>query len=283
MGRLISSETGACVRPPRSNRMRDREGGKQRLTLERLEARIALSATAEASAIEVREPGLAFKVSSANVQIHEDINLMAAMSTKAGRPVVSGQVEFQELGPRSRVLGFAKINKKGEVSFLVHAPATPGTFVVDARYIPPPGHRSLGETSAPITINVVPLAVSSFRVQPLVRYGKIGEPLGFTVTALNALGQTVTDYTGTIDLTSPTDSASKFSKQFYIGYSLPPPIPWTLGLATFTTTTYQFKSSDQGTHTFYSTVSFGKAGAESVRAQEATNSRVRGEAVFAIA
>jgi hypothetical protein len=69
----------------------------------------------------------------------------------------------------------------------------------------------------------------------------------------------VTDYTGTIDLFSTTDHAAKFLSR-----------------------TYTFTTADQGSHTFLDGVTFHKGGAQILKVDQATNTRIRGKATFGI-
>jgi hypothetical protein len=92
----------------------------------------------------------------------------------------------------------------------------------------------------------------------------------------------VTDYTGTVTVSSPTDSNTIFPAHVYVALHLKPPPPVTIGLATFQNQTYTFTPADHGTHTFVDGVTFNKGGAEVLKVQQQNNSRVRGFATFAI-
>ena len=122
----------------------------------------------------------------------------------------------------------------------------------------PANHRAAGSESALATVDVDPLAVKSFLVVPVRPFGHSGEALSFTVTALDAARQPVTDYTGTVLVTSPTDSNTVFPARTYVALGIKPPPPVTMGLATFQNQVYTFTPADHGTHTFINGVTFNK-------------------------
>ena len=106
------------------------------------------------------------------------------------------------------------------------------------------------ELRQPITIAVTPLTAVGFRVTPVVKHGKLNKPVSFTVTALNKAGQPLTNYTGTVIFSSPTDSFTILPKDVYIKYNLTPSAPPSSGLASFPISQYTFTPADHGSHTF---------------------------------
>ena len=116
----------------------------------------------------------------------------------------------------------------------------------------------------------------------MVRHGHLGKPLSFTVTALNAQKQPLTNYTGTVVFTSPTDSWTIFPTAVYASLELPPPPPQSTGLATFNPQSYTFTPADHGSHTFVGAVTFGKGGAETLQVTQANNPKVFGKTTFSI-
>jgi hypothetical protein len=123
----------------------------------------------------------------------------------------------------------------------------------------------------------------SFRVTPVVSHGDLNEPLSFTVTALDAQGQPLTDYTGTVVFSSPTDSWTTLPAPAYKRLGIAEPSPDSPGLATFSPGSYTFTTADRGSHTFVGTVRFGKGGAETLQVTQADDPEVTGETTFAIA
>jgi hypothetical protein len=198
-----------------------------------------------------------------------------------GRPVTSGRVEFYLEAARPKLLAKVNLNKRGFAGLTTTKLTQLGTNVVVADFIPS-NHRAAGSESMPAAVNIIPFTVKSFRVVPARPFGQLGEPLTFTVTALSPKGQPVTDYTGTVLVTSPTDSNTVFPPRVYVALRLKPPPPVTLGLATFQNQVYTFTPADHGTHTFVDGVTFNKGGAEVVKVQQKNNSRIRGTATFAI-
>ncbi len=267
--------------------MASRRDGKRTISLEPLEPRVVLTGVHAAvveSPVDALARGLVLKALDSQAQIHQAVTFAATDSNPiTGRPIRTGKIQFLIDSPSPVVLGTAKLNRAGRASFTTHALDKVGTYWIEARYVSPNGTVDPSETAGPTPVVVTPLSVTSFRVVPAgVHYGRIGEPMSFTVTALNAAKQPVTDYTGTVQISSPTDSSTTFSKQFYISYHLPPPIPWTLGLPSYATQIYQFQPSDHGTHTFRGGITFGKGGAEAVKVAQANDPRIHGQTVFAI-
>ena len=157
-----------------------------------------------------------------------------------------------------------------------------GTYQVQATYVPSSG-RFAGSTSAPVSVTVTPLTAVSFRVTPVVSHGDLNQPLSFEVTALDAQGQPLTDYTGTVVFTSPTDSWTILPAPAYKRLGIAEPSADSPGLATFAPASYTFTTADQGSHTFVGAVTFGKAGAETLEVTQADDPEVSGTTTFAIA
>ncbi len=169
------------------------------------------------------------------------------------------------MSPHPVVLGKVSVSAfDQQVSFTTDKLQGIGVHQIKAVYMP--GNSLFaGSTSAPVTVAVTPLTAVSFRVRVLQRFGTVHEPISFNVTALDAQGQRLPDYTGTVVFTSPTDSLPNLPAAVYTNLHISPPSPATPGMATFTPGSYTFTPADQGSHTFVGAVTFGKAGAESIQ------------------
>lgn len=217
-------------------------------------------------------------------------------SIETGEPVVlnatvqnvdssfaNGAVEFVTVGKHPVVLGTVPVSMfDQQVSLASFALQKVGHYQVEAVYLPN-STRFAESTSAPIDVTVTPLTAAYFRVTPVVRYGHVGRPLGFKVTALNAERQPVTSFTGTVVFSSPTDSWTIFPKHEYATLGLTEPPAESTLLATFNPSAYTFTTADGGSHTFLGAVTFGKGGAEILKVSEANDSKVSGKTTFAIA
>jgi hypothetical protein len=157
-----------------------------------------------------------------------------------------------------------------------------GTYEVQAIYRPRTD-RFAGSISAPVTVTITPLTAASFRVTPVVSHGALNQPMSFQVTALDAQGQPLTDYTGTVIFTSPTDSWTILPPSAYKRLGIAEPSPESPGLATFSPASYTFTTSDHGSHTFVGAVTFGKGGAETFQVTQADDPEVYGKTSFSIA
>ncbi len=263
-----------------------------RCVLEPLEERTMLSSSGPALAPVPTTTVL--QVSTTNAVASESITLTASVENANRQiPITSGRVRFVVESPKPRFLGQATLNKAGDAGITTDDLSKVGSYQLEAEYIPT-GTRIARSYSALVNVTVSPLMATSFFVTPDVRHGSLTQPLSFTVTALNAQGQPVTDYTGTVSLSSPTDSWTRFSRGFLIGLEstaedegikladLIPVLPPTTGLATFPVEQYTFTPADHGTHTFVDGVSFDKAGAEVVKVTQANDAKVDGKATFAI-
>jgi hypothetical protein len=156
-----------------------------------------------------------------------------------------------------------------------------GVYQLQATYVPK-SNRFAGSTSAPVTVAITPLTAASFRVTPVVSHGAVDQPLSFEVTALDAQGQPLTSYTGTVVFSSPTDSWAMLSPSEDAKFSIPEPSLDSPILARFSPASYTFTPADQGSHTFVGTVTFGKAGAETLQVTQADDPEVDGKTTFAI-
>ena len=124
--------------------------------------------------------------------------------------LADGVVEFVTGGRHPVVLGKVDVGTFGQqVSLTTSKLEKVGTYQIEAKYLPNT-NRFAESTSPPVNVTVTPLTAASFRITPVVRPAHLGTPLSFTVTALNAQKQPVTNYTGTILISSPTDSWTTF-------------------------------------------------------------------------
>ena len=215
------------------------------------------------------------------VETGEGVTLNATVQN-ANSSLADGTVEFVTVARRPVELGDVPVANFGtQVSIGTFKLEKVGIYHVEAVY-QSNTNRFAESVSAPLTIAVTPLTAASFRVTPLVNYGKLNKPVSFQVTALNVHGQPLTNYTGTVVMTSPTDSWTTFPGYIYASLHITPPPKQSTGLATFNPGLYTFTPADHGSHTFLNGVTFGKAGAESLQVTQANNSKVHGKAVFAI-
>jgi hypothetical protein len=196
--------------------------------------------------------------------------------------IPDGIVKFSTVSAHPIALGAVGLSSFGQqVSIASYKLQKVGIYQVQARYVPST-NRFAESFSTPLTVAVTPRTVTSFRVTPVVLRGKLNKPVSFDVTALNKHGKRVTSYTGTIVFTSPTDTPTVFSPQFYSSLKITPSPPQTTGLAEFNPETYTFTAADQGSHRFIGGVTFGKAGAERIKVHQANDPKVFGKATFAI-
>jgi hypothetical protein len=200
----------------------------------------------------------------------------------ADSSLANGVVEFVTVDRHPVVLGTVPVSTFGQqVSLATFALEKPGDYQVEAIYLPN-STRFAESTSPPVAVTVTPLTAATFRVTPVVRHGRLGKALSFTVTALNTQKQPLTNYTGTVVFTSPTDSWTIFPKSLYIKLGLVEPPAQATGLATFNPSAYTFTTADQGSHTFLGAVTFGKGGAEILKVSQANDGKVSGKTTFAI-
>jgi hypothetical protein len=200
----------------------------------------------------------------------------------ANSSLPDGIVTFATVSAHPVVLGSVAVTTFGQqVSFGTYKLPKVGVDLIQAKYVPN-SNRFAESSAAPVAIAVTPLTVASFGVKPVIRHGKLNKPVSFEVTALNPHGQPATSYTGTIAFASPTDSAVTFPPEFYTNLHISASPPQTTGLATFTPQSYTFTPADHGSHTFFGGVTFGKAGAESLKVFQADDPKVSGKTTFAI-
>jgi hypothetical protein len=171
--------------------------------------------------------------------------------------VTAGSVRFSIASPSPEHLGRSPLNRLGRANLTTSRLNVGGTYAVQAQFIP--SVRGYTSSFAQLTLSVTPPVVTSFRITARHYFGAPGTPLTFTVTALDVQKQPVTNYTGTIDLFSPTDHAAKLSPRVY----------------TFTT-------ADQGAHTFVDGITFHKGGAEILKVDQKSNTKIDGRATFGI-
>lgn len=216
-----------------------------------------------------------------SIETGESITLTASVQN-TNSSLADGVVEFVTVARHPVVLGTVPVGLFGQqVSIATSALARVGTYQVEAEYVPNT-NRFAESTSPPVTVTVTPLTAASFRVTPVVRHGHLGKPLSFTVTALTAQKRPLTNYTGTVVFTSPTDSWTIFPKSVYISLGLAEPPAQSTGLAIFAPPAYTFTPADHGSHTFVDAVTFGKGGAENIKVTQANNPKVVGKTTFAI-
>jgi Bacterial Ig-like domain (group 3) len=215
------------------------------------------------------------------IETGEPVTLNATVQN-ASSSVPDGIVKFTTVSAHPIALGSVAVTSFGtQVSFGTYKLPKVGVDQIQAKYVPNT-NRFAESFSAPVTVAVTPLTVASFRVTPVIRHGKLNKPVSFEVTALNSHGQPMTNYTGTVAFTSPTDSSVTFPPAFYTNLHISASPPQTTGLATFTPQAYTFTTADQGSHTFFGAASFGKAGAETIKVSQANDPKVSGRATFAI-
>ncbi len=221
------------------------------------------------------------QASTNSLESGEGVTLNATVQN-ANSSLAGGVVELTTVSPHPIVLGKAAVNAFDQpVSFTNDQLQKAGNYRIQAVYRPN-SNRFAGSTSAPITVTVTPLTAASFRVTPVVPDGQPGEPLSFTVTALDAQGQPLTDYTGTVAITSPTDSRTNYPASVYASLKITEPPADAPGFAKITPQSYTFTTADQGSHTFVDAVTFQKGGAESIQVTQANDPKVSGKATFAI-
>jgi hypothetical protein len=215
------------------------------------------------------------------VETGESITLSATVQN-ADSDLANGIVEFVTVGRHPVVLGDVAVGTFGQqVSLTTLKLQKVGIYQVEAKYLPNT-NLFAESTSAPTPVTITPLTAASFRVKPLVRHGHLGSLLSFSVTAVNARNQPVTNYTGTVVFSSPTDSWTVFPKAVYASMNIPPPPPESTGLASFNPQAFTFTPADHGSHTFVAAVTFGKGGAETLQVTQANNPKVVGETTFSI-
>jgi hypothetical protein len=213
------------------------------------------------------------EVASNAAQLRTTTSLLAATLVKARRPTVTltasvqapgirrpvstGGVRFSVVSPTPEVLGVAHPNPRGSATLQTSRLRPGETYVIQAQYFSPSG--SFAPSSAQLDVTAAESPVNSFRITAPQYFGAPGTPVTYSVTALDRAGQTVTDYTGTIEFLSPTDRSAKYL-----------------------TRTYTFTTADHGSHAFPDGVTFHKGGAEVLKVHQVNNTRVIGSQAFGI-
>ena len=216
------------------------------------------------------------------IETGEPVVLNATVQN-ADSSLANGVVEFETVARaprRSRNGSRRHVRHAGERGEL--RPAKSRQYQVEAVYLPNTT-RFAQSTSPPADIAVTPLTAASFPRESRDPPRPLGRPVGFTVTALNAQEQPLTNYTGTVVFSSPTDSWTIFPKHEYATLGLTEPPAESTLLATFNPSAYTFTTADAGSHTFLGGVTFGKGGAEVLKVTQANNSKVSGKTTFSIA
>jgi hypothetical protein len=218
-------------------------------------------------------PAAAAEVQGPQAQHPTTTVLRASIQTTAARPKVTliaavrspvpprlvpvGEIRFSIVSPNPQRLGRAHLDTLGQAELTTPKLREGATYQVLAQFIPAqPGY---GRSSDQLSVSLGPAAAASFRITAGHYFGAPGTPLTFTVTAINRQKQPVTDYTGTIDLASPTDRSAKVAQKVY----------------TFTT-------ADHGSHTFVDGITYNKGGAETLTVHQANNTQIQGKATFGI-
>jgi hypothetical protein len=178
------------------------------------------------------------------------VTLVATVHTASNLKVVrAGRVRLSVVSPTPEVLGVAHPDRIGQATLTTTNLSLGGTYQVLAQYLSP--HGRYATSSAELTFTVGQPTVTRLLVTAPRFFGSPGTPITFSVTALDRAGQVVTDYTGTIDMFSPTDHSARF-------------VP----------NTYTFTTADQGTHEFPDGVTFHKGGAEVLKVDQISNTQI---------
>lgn len=198
------------------------------------------------------------QASTQTESLRPSVTLVATVRTAGTlRVFQNGRVRFSVVSPTPETLGAVTLNRLGQATLKTSKLSQGGTYIIQAQYVSP--HGPYASSSADLQVTVAEPLVTTFRITAPQYFGAPGTPLTFSVTALDRAHQVVTDYTGTIDLSSPTDHTAKF-------------IP----------STYTFTTADQGTHEFADGVTFHKGGAEVVQVQQISNTRIADKQKFGI-
>jgi hypothetical protein len=254
-----------------ARRERRRVGRHRRMVLswsvETLEGRVLLSGATEPTgatvpaAIQVhsvqRATTTSLQSSTKTTAAGNHVILVATVHTADARLVTSGRVRFSVISPTPEVIGSARVDKVGEATIQSPRLVDAETYEIQAEYIP--SSRFFATSDGNVSVSIARAAATSFRINAPHFFGAPGSPVTFSVTALDRAGQPVTDFTGTIDVFSPTDHS-----------------------ADVLTPQYTFTTADQGTHEFPDGVKFHKGGAEILKVDQVNNTRIQGTATFGI-
>jgi hypothetical protein len=235
--------------------------------VETLEGRVLLShagqsvATAPASEVAsmpLVPTAMSLQASTQAKGLQASVTLVATVHTARNVHVVrAGRVRFSVLTPTSENLGAAHPDRLGQATLVTSRLALGGTYQVLAQYVSPDGRYA--PSSANLSFTVGEPVVASLLITAPQYFGAPGSLVTFSVTALDRAGQPVTDYTGTINVFSPTDHSAQF-------------VPHT----------YNFTTADHGTHEFADGVTFHKGGAEVLKVDQISNTRIAGSQKFGI-
>jgi hypothetical protein len=251
--------------------------------LEALERRALLSSSGGATAKLAVPTTTALLASNTAIETSQAVTLTATVENANRKiPIASGRVKFVVEAPKRRVLADVPLNKKGLAGITTDKLTKFGAYAIEADYVPG-GSQASKSISNRVTILVTPLTAASFRVSPDFRRGHLGQPMSFTVTALDARKRPMPEYTGTVAFSSPTDSWTTFQPAVYASLGVSAPPPESTGLARFPSLTYTFSPADHGVHHFSGGVIFNKGGAEILKVTQANNAKVFGSTTFAIA
>jgi hypothetical protein len=186
------------------------------------------------------------------------LTLVATVHTAGDLRVVRGGfVRFSVVGPTPQFLGAAHPDRIGQATLTTSRLSASGTYELLAQYDSP--HGRFAPSSAELSVTIGERLATSFRITAPQYFGAPGTGVTYSVTALDRAGQPVTDYTGTINMFSPTDHNAKFSPH-----------------------TYSFTTADHGTHQFADGVTFHKGGADVLKVDQISNTRIAGSQKFGI-
>jgi hypothetical protein len=216
------------------------------------------------------------------VETGESLTFNATVQNAGSSSLAGGVLELTTVSPHPIVLDKVTVSAFDQpVSLTTNQLQTAGSYQIQAVYLPDTNLFSKS-TSAPVTVTVTALTAASFRVTPVVPDGQPGEPMTFEVTALDPQGQPLTNYTGTVVITSPTDSRTNYPASVYASLKITEPPANAPRFAKITPQSYTFTPADHGSHIFVGAVIFGKAGAESIQVTQANDPKVSGKTTFAI-
>jgi hypothetical protein len=246
---------------------RKRRRAKSAWALEPLEGRVLLSQTSptaasappsETGSTQLAPTATSLTASTQTTGNRTTVTLVATVHTASNQRVIrGGRVRYSVVSPTPEVLGSAHPNRIGEATFKTSQLALGGTYEVMAQYLSP--HGRYAPSSSTLTFVVGAPQAVSLRITAPQYFGAPGTPLTFSVTALDRAGDPVTGYTGTINVFSPTDHTALFSPH-----------------------TYTFTTTDHGTHEFADGVTFHKGGAEVLKVDQISNTRIAGTQRFGI-
>ena len=238
-----------------------------RWCLEPLEGRVLLSQAAptgiaapssEVASTQLVATATSIQASTQTNGAKTTVTLVGTVHTASQLKVVrTGRVIFSVVAPTPEPLGAAHPDRIGQATLSTSKLALGGTYELLAQFVSP--HGRYASSSAEITVTVGQPTVASFLITAPQYFGSAHTPLTFSVTALDRAGQPVTDYTGTINLFTATDHSAALSPH-----------------------TYTFTTADHGTHEFPDGVTFDKGGAQVLKVDQISNTRIAGSQKFGI-